>query len=165
MPLTEFTFRTSTAEDQQFLAQMLIEAAVASGHVLTVDDLPETPDSYRYVAEWGKPSDLGVIAHDEHGTPVGAAWARLFDHSNASPAFIDDRTPELTIATVAKQRGRGLGTALLRQLQDTARRSGITNLSLGVHRDNRPAQQLYRNEGWTAHTIAGEYNILVKQLN
>jgi len=49
--------------------------------------------------------------------------------------------------------------------QDAARGSGIPSLSLGVHCDNQPAQQLYRKEGWTAHTVVGDYNILVKHLN
>ncbi len=164
MSPARFTFRETNPQDQQFLAEMLIEAAHASGDILSIDDLPDTPGSYRYVAEWGKPSDLGVIAHDEHGMPVGAAWARLFDRSIGSPAFIDDHTPELTIATTAHVRGRGLGTALLRQLQDLARRAGRPALALGVHRDNQPAQRLYRNEGWTTHTTAGEYNILVRYL-
>lgn len=166
MSRTRFDFRTSTVEDQQFLAQMLIEAAVTSGHALTLRDLSETQESYRYVAEWGKPSDLGVLSPTTSTAhPWAHPWARLFDRSNASPAFIDDHTPELTIATVASARGRGLGTALLRQLQDAARGSGIPSLSLGVHCDNQPAQQLYRKEGWTAHTVVGYYNILVKHLN
>lgn len=157
--------RASTSDDQPFLAHMLIEAAHASGHLLTLDDLPSTPDTYRYVADWGRPTDLGVIAEDEHGTPVGAAWARLFDRSIAAPAFIDDHTPELTIATTPAARGRGLGTALLRQLQDTAAQAGLPALTLGVHRDNHPAQRLYRTHGWTPHRLAGDYDILVKPLN
>ncbi|GAA5093050.1 hypothetical protein [Nocardia iowensis] len=81
MSHTRFIYRETTPADQQFLAEMLIEATQASGHLLTLDDLPSTAESYRYVADWGKPSDLGVIAHDQHGIPVGAAWARLFDRS------------------------------------------------------------------------------------
>ncbi|WP_282778994.1 GNAT family N-acetyltransferase [Nocardia sp. CC201C] len=165
MLTSQFTLRASTSDDQPFLARMLIEAAHASGHLLTLDELPGTPDSYRYVADWGGPTDLGVIAQDAHGTPVGAAWVRLFDRSVASPAFVDDHTPELTIATTAATRGRGLGTALLRQLQDTAAQAGVRSLALGVHRDNQPAQRLYRTQGWTPHRLAGDYDILVKHLD
>ncbi|WP_051728099.1 GNAT family N-acetyltransferase [Nocardia brasiliensis] len=165
MLTTRFTLRKSTSHDQAFLAEMLIEAAHASGHMLTLDDLPDAPDSYRYIAGWGQPTDLGVIAEDEHGTPVGAAWTRLFDRAVASPAFIDEDTPELTIATTVTARGHGVGTALLRRLQDTAASAGIGALALGVHRENGPAQRLYQAQGWTPHRLAGEYNILVKHLN
>lgn len=165
MPTPRFTLRETISEDQDFLARMLIEAAHASGHALTLDALPSTPDSYRYITDWGQPTDLGVIAHDEHGTPAGAAWARLFDRSIGSPAFIDDRTPEVTIATITAARGLGLGTALLRQLQDNAARKGLHALALGVHRDNQPAHQLYRNQGWTHHKLAGDYNIMVKHFD
>ncbi|MEV6279251.1 GNAT family N-acetyltransferase [Nocardia sp. NPDC051832] len=165
MTTSRFNFRTTVAADQQFLAEMLIEAAHASGHELTLEALPATTDSYRYVADWGQPSDLGVIAHDDHGTPAGAAWLRHFDRTIASPAFIDEHTPELTIATTASARGQGLGTALLQRLQDTAAQAGVPALALGVHRENQPAQQLYRNEGWQLHTMAGDYNILVKHLD
>ncbi|MGV9411620.1 N-acetyltransferase family protein [Nocardia sp. NPDC003693] len=165
MLTSRFTLRESTSHDQHFLTRMLIEAAHASGHMLTVDDLPVTPDSYRYVADWGLPTDLGIIAEDEHRTPLGAVWIRLFDRSIASPAFIDDRTPELTIATTTTARGQGLGTALLSRLQDTAAAAGLPALTLGVHRENRPAQRLYQAQGWTAHRLAGEYAILIKHLN
>lgn len=158
-----FTFREATADDQRFLTEMLIEAAHASGQMLRIDTVPDT-DSYRYVADWGTPTDLGVIAHDRSGRPAGAAWLRLFDRSIGSPAFIDEHTPELTIATTASARGRGVGTALLHHLQTLATHAGLPALSLGVHRDNQPAQRLYRTHGWTPHTMAGDYRILVKHL-
>ncbi|WP_433576669.1 N-acetyltransferase family protein [Nocardia brasiliensis] len=163
MTLTQFTFREATLDDQGFLAAMLVEAANASGADLTVEDLPALPDTYRYVRDWGRHTDIGVIAHDESGVAVGAAWARLFDAETASPAFIDDRTPEVTIATTADVRGRGLGGSLLQRLHDAVARAGLPGLTLGVHRDNHSARRLYRTNGWVWHATTGDYEILHKR--
>ncbi|MFF3229062.1 hypothetical protein ACFYV7_40170 [Nocardia suismassiliense] len=56
MSPSRFTFRETSPRDQQFLAEMLIEAAHASGDARTIHDLPDTPGSYRYVAEGENPA-------------------------------------------------------------------------------------------------------------
>lgn len=165
MTPTQFIFREVTLDDQGFLAAMLVEAANASGADLVVEDLPALPDTHRYVRDWGRPTDIGVIALDESGAAVGAAWARLFDAETASPAFIDDHTPELTIATTADVRGRGLGSALLQRLHEVAAGAGLPGLTLGVHRDNHPARRLYRANGWVWRATVGDYEILHKKLH
>ncbi|WP_084522843.1 GNAT family N-acetyltransferase [Nocardia inohanensis] len=165
MTTTQFTFRETNSDDQHFLAAMLVEAAKASGADLAVEDLPALPGTHRYISGWGRPTDLGVIAHDESGIAAGAAWVRLFDAKTASPAFIDERTPELTIAITSAVRGRGLGSSLLQRLHAAATHAGLPGLSLGVHRDNHPAQRLYRTNGWVRHATVGDYEIMHKSLD
>ncbi|MFC9437713.1 GNAT family N-acetyltransferase [Nocardia sp. NPDC057030] len=159
-----FTFRPAGAHDQPFLELMLLEAANASGNTLTRDTLPGDEHTYRYVAGWGRESDIGVVALDEHGARAGAAWARLFDATTASPAFVGEAIPEITIAVAPAFRRRRLGAALLAELATRARAAGITGLSLGVETNNVAAQQLYRRDGWSLHRTAGDYIILVKDL-
>ena len=64
----------------------------------------------RYVENWGRPGDAAVIALDE-GFPVGAAWYRTFKDSAPGYGFIDERTPELSIAVVPSRRGHGFGAS------------------------------------------------------
>jgi ribosomal protein S18 acetylase RimI-like enzyme len=78
---------------------------------------------------------------------VGAAWYRTFSAARAGYGFLDEGTPEISIAVEPEQRGRGVGAALLRALCRQAKRDGIHALSLSVERDN-PALRLYVRIGF-----------------
>ena len=60
-----------------------------------LEDLPVG----RYVDRWGRPGDTAVVLI-ERFRPVGAAWYRLFKSSAPGYGFVDEQTPELTIAVV-----------------------------------------------------------------
>jgi ribosomal protein S18 acetylase RimI-like enzyme len=109
---------------------------------------PETADvpASRYVEAWGRPGDRGLILLDE-GFPVGAAWYRLFKADLPGYGFLDEKTPELTIAVVPSRRGRGFGDQLLSALLEQAREDGFSSLSLSVEKEN-PALRLYEKFGF-----------------
>jgi ribosomal protein S18 acetylase RimI-like enzyme len=101
----------------------------------------------RYVAGWGRRGDDALVAIDEF-QPVGAAWFRLFEADEPGYGFVDESTPELTIAIVPSRRGKGLGEQLLVSLLDRAREEGYARISLSVEADN-PAIRLYEQHGFT----------------
>jgi ribosomal protein S18 acetylase RimI-like enzyme len=105
------------------------------------------PARARYVDGWGRPGDAGIVALAESGEPVGAAWYRLFPPEDAGFGFVDERTPELSLAVVAEARRRGVGTGLLSALLDRARADDFPALSLSVEPDN-PARRLYERHGF-----------------
>ena len=109
---------------------------------------PETAHvpSARYVEGWGRPGDRGLILIDE-SFPVGAAWYRQFTAERPGYGFVDEQTPELTIAVVPSRRGRGFGAELLTALLEQAREDGHSSLSLSVEKDN-PAVKLYERFGF-----------------
>jgi GNAT superfamily N-acetyltransferase len=109
---------------------------------------PETADvpASSYVEGWGRPGDRGLILLDE-GFPVGAAWYRLFTAAQPGYGFLDEQTPELTIAVVPSRRGRGFGAELLSALLEQARADGHQAISLSVEKDN-PALKLYERFGF-----------------
>ena len=78
---------------------------------------------YRYVQNWGRPGDAGVVAL-EGPHAYGAAWYRLFDEREPGFGFVDADTPELTIAVVPSRRGKGAGKELLEALLAQAREDG-----------------------------------------
>src|SRR6266508_3101807 len=96
--------------------------------------LNEDPDLpvARYVNNWGRPGDAGLVAW-ENG-PIGAAWYRLFPADAPGFGFVDDQTPELTIAVVPSRRGGGLGGRLLNALLERAGEQGYPAISLSAEK-------------------------------
>ena len=137
--MTETVIRRGGAQDLRFLRDMLHHAYYWRERV---------PGSLvsRYVRGWGRPGDTAVIALDG-GFPVGAAWFRVFKADEPGYGFIDEQTPELAIAVVPSQRGKGVGEQLLLALIERARQAGYTSLSLSVEPGN-PARKLYERHGF-----------------
>lgn len=86
---------------------------------------------YRYVRNWGRTGDAGVIAM-EGPHAYGAAWYRLFTADEPGFGFVDEKTPELTIAVVPSRRGKGAGKEMLEALLDLARTNGFEAVSLST---------------------------------
>jgi len=101
---------------------------------------PDLPVA-RYVNNWGRPGDAGLIAW-ENG-PIGAAWYRLFSEREPGFGFVDERTPELTIAVVPSRRGAGLGGDLMRALLERAREEGHAAISLSAERGSTGLYERY----------------------
>jgi len=136
------------AHDVRFLRDMLRHAY----HWRLAEDT-ERP-VYRYVRNWGRPGDAGVVAL-EGPHAYGAAWYRLFTVGEPGFGFVDEQTPELTIAVVPSRRGKGAGRELLEALLDRARADGYPAISLSTD----PAQVGYYERfgfervGDTSHAV------------
>jgi L-amino acid N-acyltransferase YncA len=116
--------------DLPFIRSMLTHAH--NWHVTRFEtDIPLS----RYVDGWGRRGDTALIAIDE-GHRVGAAWYRLFRAAQPGWGFVDEETPELTVAVVPGRRGQGIGQELLRGLVERAAADGYTALSAAVQSDH-----------------------------
>jgi ribosomal protein S18 acetylase RimI-like enzyme len=140
--------RAAGAGDATFLQDMLVEAANTPSHPgrSRADTLAD-PAVARYVEEWPRATDLGVVAAETGGRAVGAAWLRFFTEADPAYGFVRVGIPELAIGVAADWRGHGVGRALLRALAGTARQRGLEHISLSVERAN-PAAGLYYAEGY-----------------
>ena len=112
----------------------------------SIEALKESPELARYVNGWGRAGDLGLIAVDERSKPVGAAWIRIWLGPEKGYGYIDDDTPELSIAVLPAHRGRGIGTKLVTELLAAAAGENQA-VSLSVLVDNA-ALNLYRRIGF-----------------
>jgi ribosomal protein S18 acetylase RimI-like enzyme len=101
----------------------------------------------RYVERWGRPGDVALIAA-EGPNPVGAAWLRRFPASAPGYGFVDEETPELTIAVVPSKRRHGVGQELLDALIAKAQAANVSRLSLSVQKDSA-AVAFYERNGFT----------------
>ena len=133
--------RDADLQDMRFLRDMLRHAY----HWRIAQD-PDLP-VFRYVQNWGRRGDAGVVAFDGPNI-YGAAWYRLFPDAAPGFAFVDEETPELTIAVVPSHRGHGTGGELLEALLTRARAEGFPRVSLSAE----PGQTgFYEKHGFHEH--------------
>ena len=121
-------FRPAGPSDIRFMRDMLRHA-----YHWRLNEDPDLP-VFRYVANWGRPGDAGLVAFDARGS-FGAAWYRLFTADEPGFGFVDEDTPELTISVVPSRRGPGVGRELLDALLAQARDDGYEAVSLSAEKD------------------------------
>jgi ribosomal protein S18 acetylase RimI-like enzyme len=131
--------RRGSHADVPFMRSMLAHAYGWRVNALEAE-IPLT----RYVDNWGRAGDLALIAH-ETGNRVGAAWLRRFRESDAGYGFVDEETPELSIAVVPSRRRHGVGQELLDALLAKAGAEGYAAVSLSVEQDSRAVAFYERN--------------------
>jgi len=136
--------RRAGPQDVPFLKDMLRHA-----YYWRATTVPESgePPVQRYVERWGRPGDTALIAIQDFQR-VGAAWYRLFTSEDPGYGFVDEQTPELSIAIVPSRRGSGLGSELLDALLERARADGYHAISLSVEQGS-PAIGLYERHGFS----------------
>lgn len=117
------------------------------GRALLPADLRAEDHAWRYVDRWPRPGEFGVVAEDEAGRPIGAAWARLLGADRPGYGYVADGVPELSIGVEPGHRGQGVGRALLVALLEAARAAGHDRISLSVEPENRAAL-LYKSLGF-----------------
>lgn len=159
-----YTIRLFKSDDQSFLYEMLYQAIfVPEGSQPPPRNVIHLPELSKYVAEFGQQAgDLAYIAVDDMTQqPVGAVWLRLFTSEHKGYGYVDDQTPELSIAIAPGQRGRGIGQALIAQLLDTAQEQ-YPAVSLNVWIEN-PAFRLYQRLGFAVVAEDGPVVTMVKR--
>jgi ribosomal protein S18 acetylase RimI-like enzyme len=146
--------RPATSGDESFLREMVYAALfVPDGQPPFARELLDQPGISHYYRGFGRRAgDVGLIAHIPSGEPVGAAWARQLTGDDPGYGYVDDETPELTIAVVPAHRGRGVGTRLLTDLAQA-----VPRCSLSVDERN-PARRLYERFGFAV--VASDGNSL-----
>ena len=102
----------------------------------------------RYHESWGQEGDFGYAAIlEDSDEVVGICWCRWFRGENKGYGYVDDETPELSIAVWESYRGQGIGGTRLERTIEKARSMGYGGLSLSVQQGNRSIR-LYRNKGF-----------------
>lgn len=153
-------FRKATKHDVGFLSEIIISAALASEVILQGKDLSLYPGAYQYIDGFPREKDVGLIAETSEGTVVGAAWLRLLPNDAHA---IHEHLPELTMGVIAKYQGMGIGESLMKELYKAAFAEGISQIALGVHKNNIPAINLYKKQNWIEDGTFNEYIMMSRQ--
>lgn len=121
----------------------------------------QAPGVRIYAEDWGKPSDVGVVAQVD-GTDAGACWMRLLP-IGVGLASVDADTPQLGIALEPAFQHKGHGRPLMLEALNAAARTGYRQVSLTVHPEN-PAQHLYESCGFRKVERRNDYHLMVARV-
>jgi len=152
-------FRALTSNDQEKLWHWL--------HLALWDPPPAplrplevlaTPGVRIYAEEWGRSTDVGVVAMVD-GADVGACWLRLLPEG-VGLGYVDPRTPQLGIALEVAFQHKGLGRLLMLETLAAARTACFGRVSLTVHPENR-AQYMYEKCGFKKIGRRNTYHLML----
>jgi putative acetyltransferase len=111
-----------------------------------------TPIEHVYALDASKlfSPDITVFGARIDGELVGVGAMRKLDAQHAELK---------SMHTLAKSRGSGVGKAMVAQIEDFARSSGIERMSLetGTNEAFKPARELYKSLGYNSCDAFGDY--------
>jgi [ribosomal protein S18]-alanine N-acetyltransferase len=153
--LKGYRIRLGTEKDENFLWEMLYQAIyIPEGDPLPSRDILKEPEIAKSLQDWGRPGDQALLAVDQQNAPIGAVWVRLFNETNKTYGYVDEKTPLLGMALLPEYRGKGIGTALLVQMLRLTKEGGYQGISLSVD-PNNPALKLYKRFGFKKIGVDG----------
>lgn len=104
------------------------------------------PEIYMYIKDWGKPFDCSYVALNNDAL-IGAIWGRLYKQPETGYGYIDDETPEISIAVKKEFRGKGIGARLIEVIAREYLKLNMKAISLSVDKRNK-ALSLYVRAGF-----------------
>lgn len=139
-----YYIREASKEDESFLWEMLYQCLYVPPNEPPPDrSIIHQPELSKYIKDWGLKDDYALIGIDKTSNQrVGAIWLRLFKENDQGYGYVDNHTPELSMAILLEFRGKGLGTELLSKLLQYLRENKYKTVSLSVS-PNNPAKRLY----------------------
>lgn len=153
------SFRPLTADDQDALWHWL--------HIALWDpppaglrpiDVLQHPGVRIYAEDWGRPSDIGLVAVRD-GEDAGACWLRVLP-AGVGLASVDASTPQLGIGLLPAFQRQGIGRPLMQAALRAAWALGHAQVALTVHPEN-PARRLYAACGFEEVEVRNGYHLMV----
>ena len=95
-------------------------------------DILDEPSLLKYHENWGRQGDIAIVLKHKRAGLVGICCARLHSIDNPGYGFVDESTPEITIAIKPEYRGKGYGSKLILKFISVARDEGYERISLSV---------------------------------
>ncbi len=144
--LHDFSLRPLMAAENALLAAATLGNLNLCGQRFIAADVRTRSEFAHYTVVDPQRGDFGWVAEVGKGA-IGVVWAQFLPPDDPGYGFLAEDTPEVSLWVRGDWRGRGVGRALLRRVQDDARARGVPRLSLSVEADNY-AKKLYAAEGF-----------------
>jgi len=103
----------------------------------------EKPELAVYYEDFGSGAADCCLVAELSGRVEGAVWTRIMNDYG----HVDDGTPSLAISLHKEYRGKGIGTALMKEMLQLLRERGYKKVSLSVQKANY-ALRMYRAFGF-----------------
>ena len=147
-------------DETEYLKDFLYEAIfVPVGDEPPERSIIEKPELALYYDDFGSgPADNCLVAELD-GKVVGAVWTRIMNDYG----HVDDDTPSFAISLYKEYRGRGFGTAMMREMLRVLKDQGFKSASLSVQKANY-AVGMYEKVGFRAVEENSEEYIMVCDL-
>ena len=118
------------------------------------------PELQVYISGFGtNEHDIAFVA-DVDGKIVGAIWVRIMNDYG----HVDDNTPSLAISLYKEYRGKGIGTALMKEMLTALKARGYKQASLSVQKENY-ATKMYQKLGFQIIDENEEEYLMLKKLS
>lgn len=159
MSENDFIIREIKPIEYPFLNEMLYQAIfVADKKIILPREIIEQPDLRKYIQDFGKVGDYCFVA-EQKGKLIGAIWIRFIN----GYGFVDNETPELSMAVLKEHRGKGIGNQLLIAMIDWLTNNRLKRVSLSIDRDNF-AYGLYKKHGFVDYLTSEKSITMTKEL-
>jgi ribosomal protein S18 acetylase RimI-like enzyme len=93
-----------------------------------------------------------VVAYDEH-TPIGYAFVRVHQGPDDTLDFGAQWGQVVTLAVLPDQRGNGVGSAIMDEVDRQLAAIGIDNVEIDVMQGNERAQAFYERRGYVVGQV------------
>lgn len=155
--------REIKSSEIEFLSDMLYEAIfIPEGHEKLPKEIIREDSLSRYITDWGKNEyDIAFVA-EINSKLVGAIWGRQFESDKKGYGFVDDATPEISMALKTGYRNKGIGTRLINMLLQEYRDRGVHQVSLSVDKRN-DALRLYKRIGFEIVSETDAHSLTMKK--
>ncbi len=146
-----------------FLEEMLYQAIfIPEGIRKLPREIIYNPELYHYIKDFGREDDYCLVAESE-GVLIGAIWSRIFTSDSKGYGWVDEITPEISMAVDEKFRNKGVGSLLLGAMIEKLKGIGYEKISLSVDIVNF-AYLLYKKVGFIDYELTDKSSVMIKKL-
>ncbi len=156
------SYRIAAGADGPLIREMFYHAIyVPPGQPALAREIVDASELRKYHSGWPRSGDIGHLAFSGDRN-VGAAWVRLLTGKEKGYGYVDEETPELTIAVLPEFQNQGIGTRLLELLEKESAKI-YNRICLSMTRGN-PAERLYSRIGFVRVEERGNDFVMIKRI-
>ena len=147
-----YQIRPIRKEEIPILGDFLYEAIfIPEGVAAPPRSILDDENLQVYIRDFGQMPDDRCLVAEVGDKIVGAIWSRIMNDYG----HIADDVPSIAISLYKEYRNLGIGTDLLRQMQELLKADGYKSVSLSVQKANY-AMRMYQKAGFRILSDDGE---------